>query len=698
MLASARAKLAIALVAVTSAACSAPPEDTPRELSVYTRPAHVGALSSFVAYLPLSAAHLREAADPAAALRQVEPGTAAVAVDIGALTCRECYRLEAVEPLRYIVRAGDKLGAQYGLAALLEHAGLRFYHPFRSYVPTALSWPRGGPGFDTVVEPKMSVRGLHMHTLHPIEGYYAALEPSEQNLEQMRRIIDWVAKNRGNRLMWVLLDNITTNADNEKRYKDHTRAILAEAHARGIEINARLQLFGSGNLQHAFDLIEGDEPDLGAAIDGRLKIALDGLDYDAVGISFGEFFSEQPQRFVDTLDLLYERLQKLKPGIELAAQIHVGNQKDQRVQFKGEELQYYFLVKHANPAIVKSVHTVMYYTLFGDAGGAYQHDEFNEHREFLLERLRAGQHVRYFPETAYWVTFDNSVPAYLPLYIRSRWLDIDEIGKRTPSGLDDHVLFSSGWEWGYWQHDVAALRMSFAPPQSYLATLQQMFAPWLGGSGARVAQVIFELAELQQRALIDQRLAPYLAGRDSVLDLGRKLDPPIISQPDRPSLEEIKAYDQSKRDAFTRSVLEPLAALRDGIAALAARLRGFGLDTRQNPFAAELVDAFEITEARARFVTALFSAALALAAEKPIDTFSAAMDQALADGKAIVARRHGALFYPEPERLLPRRPNATFYPFGYLHQAHTLCYWVREHALLARLAGTGKPSVPNCAL
>ena len=142
MLASARAKLAIALVAVTSAACSAPPEDTPRELSVYTRPAHVGALSSFVAYLPLSAAHLREAADPAAALRQVEPGTAAVAVDIGALTCRECYRLEAVEPLRYIVRAGDKLGAQYGLAALLEHAGLRFYHPFRSYVPTALSWPR----------------------------------------------------------------------------------------------------------------------------------------------------------------------------------------------------------------------------------------------------------------------------------------------------------------------------------------------------------------------------------------------------------------------------------------------------------------------------------------------------------------------------------------------------------------------------
>src|SRR6185503_18193487 len=101
--------------------------------------------------------------------------------------------------------------------------------------------------------------------------------------------------------------------------------------------------------------------------------------------------------------------------------------------------------------IVPQVHTVMYYDLFEDAGGAYHHQDFAEHRAFLFDRLRTGLPVTYKPETAYWVAFDNSVPMYLPLYVRSRWLDLDRIHAQAAAAghadLAEHVLFSSGWEW-----------------------------------------------------------------------------------------------------------------------------------------------------------------------------------------------------------------------------------------------------------
>jgi hypothetical protein len=70
-----------------------------------------------------------------------------------------------------------------------------------------------------------------------------------------------------------------------------------------------------------------------------------------------------------------------------------------------------------------------------DAGGAYAHDTFDEHRAFLEENLAAGETVGYFPETAFWVAFDNSGPTYLPLYVRSRWTDLAAF-----RDLEDHGI------------------------------------------------------------------------------------------------------------------------------------------------------------------------------------------------------------------------------------------------------------------
>ena len=93
---------------------------------------------------------------------------------------------------------GDPLGIQYGLADVLEAMNYRFYHPYRSYIPEELEPPDLMDIIGEVQVPEMLRRGLHLHTLHPIEGYYDFWEPSEENLERAYRVIDWTIKNRGN--------------------------------------------------------------------------------------------------------------------------------------------------------------------------------------------------------------------------------------------------------------------------------------------------------------------------------------------------------------------------------------------------------------------------------------------------------------------------------------------------------------------
>ena len=125
------------------------------------------------------------------------------------------------------------------------------------------------------------------------------------------------------------------------------------------------------------------------------------------------------------------------------------------------------IVKFCDAALIPELHTVMFYDLYEDAGGAYGHDDFAEHRAYLLDRIAAGQPAAYFPESAYWVAFDDSVQLYLPLYVRSRWLDLDRLAADPAAHgkpLDEHLIFSSGWEWGYWLGDYAALRASYQRP------------------------------------------------------------------------------------------------------------------------------------------------------------------------------------------------------------------------------------------
>jgi hypothetical protein len=270
------------------------------------------------------------------------------------------------------------------------------------------------------------------------------------------------------------------------------------------------------------------------------------------------------------------------------------------------------------------------------------------------------------------------------VYIYTRWLDMNMLG---PS-LQQHVLFSSGWEWGYWQNDYLTLRGTFEASDSWQAPVEAMLAP-LGQKGAALAAQIEQLATVQHHALIEQRLASYMAGTDFLIEGAY---PQIISQPHRPSVAEIAALSPADRAAYEANVLAPLDQLASDTDAVAKAVTALG--GTDDPWIAEIRDGAAVDAARVKFIAALYRALTTQLDGGTPDAQLAAADAALADAKTIVARRHAHLHDPDPKRILESDSNnATIYKYGYLSEADTLCYWNRER-IQARTQILGETDTP----
>lgn len=594
----------------------------------------------------------------------------------------EGYSLQEDSPLHFTVGAHDVLGAQYGVAAALENLGFRFRHPFDPYVPLA---PRDEGAAGASHAPQVRVRGLHIHTLHPIEGYFALWEPSAGSTSDAHRIIDWVIKNRGNYLQWAALDDIIKDPSAHTAWQTFTRELIDYAHARGVRIGIDFELFGKSNLQEAFDLVDdttGMVP-IADQVAARLPLLTQDLPFDVYDLSFGEFFDADPQLLIDAINEVRDQLRTLAPQAEMHALVHVGA--TQRVTYMGMDMLYYFLVKYADPSVVPDIHSVMYYDLFEDAGGAYQHTDFSEHRQYLEDRMCAHQPAAYHPEDAYWVAFDDSVPMFDPIYVHSRLLDLQMLAASGCGPLDEHLIFSSGWEWGYWLNDYASLRASYEleDPATVIAGA---YAPDLGSAAA---SIVDDLASEQHRALLVEHLAGYMAGRDAVIDAGRMLN--IISQPDRIT------FDQLTPDmvgSFSQNVIAPLSAHAAAMDALGKRLAKLSLS--DSKWGREVRDGLTIDRLRADFVLATYGAVIAHLTggdeKTPLATAAALLEQA----KTVVAGRHHDLHDTHGRRIAEQPTNHTSYQFGYLHMADTLCYWRRELTQVENILGTSTDTPSSC--
>lgn len=621
------------------------------------------------------------------------PATTEVTIREGNL-CSECYEVES-ERGQVEIRAGGILGAQYGLAHWLESRGVRFVHPNYAHVPGRVVRKEGSVPDTGALEgsPQIARRGLHLHTLHPIETL-ASFWTDEGDIEDAKRVIDWVVKNRGNYLTWPALDDIDDPA-RHAAWHARTKQIIEYGHTRGLKFSIGVQLFASGNLQRAFhlvDLADTSEDDLERVLRERLDLLAD-LGLDELGVSFGEFFQEDPARFIELANRSSQIAIDQLSLDAVHATIHVGE--DLRTDYMDENLIYYFLIKHV-PNVTPWVHTVMYYNLTDPASGAYHHDNFHEHRDFLYEKIRAGEEVTYFPESAYWIAFDNSVPLYLPLYPYSRWLDLKQTLDATGGLPTGHVIFSSGWEWGYWQTDLLALQASYALPDTFEAQVETFWSAW--GADEAASKLMLAMAEAQHTYLLGEELGGYLAGWDTVLNIGALAN--IVSQPLVTRVHRLARAEQAERDGFSETTLAALLAFA---AAQQEALDDFreatkGLDLQR--VMQELRDGAEVTTLRARYVATLYQAAV-LGLDGGQGQLELLEDAAelREEAQRWVSARHGRLFAGPSSPLIDASyENPTIYPYGYLWPADALCYWDREMIELKNQLGLSSDTVPDCTV
>ncbi len=689
--------IAIAIVAAAAAVLAAGCGDNvPGNISVIVAndAPWAEALDDFVALTPATglAVQLVDRVEPPA---DDVAGFQVAVIDDASIPL-EGFRLDAIAGTErsFAVHAHDVLGAQYGVADALEQLGLRFRHPFDTLVP-------GAPALESdtsadlgiVHQPQVRVRGLQLHTLHPIESYFAVTVPSPGATDDFHRIVDWLVKNRGNYLQWTPLDNIY-DPTQYAAWQPFVRELIDYAHARGIRVGINVELFGASNLQQSFDLIDDASAPVAPQIAARVALLTHDLPFDVYDISFGEFSGEDPQSFIDALNAATAEIHALAPAAEVHAVIHVGG--NLLVTYMGQTMIYYFLVAFADPSIIADVHTVMYFDLFEPTDGAYQMSDFSPHREYLRQHMCAGQRASYFPEDAYWITFDDAVPLFLPLYVRSRWYDLEQLALAAPppcAPLDEHLVFSSGWEWDYWLHDTTSLRNSYELPASPLESIARQLTPDLGHD---VAQIVADLANAQHDALIGQSLDAYMAGRDALDDAGVAIGD--ISQPSRTSFDDLVSTTAEERGAFASTTLAQISAHAAALDALLARFDALAVPASR--WAGEIRDGLVVDGARAHFVAASYRAVLDHLAgdEASVVDDVAATNAALATAQAAVQRRDGDLHDTHGSRLIARAPNDTIYPYGYLYMADTLCYWNRELDQLSAVLDNTNAAARSCDL
>lgn len=163
-------------------------------------------------------------------------------------------------------------------------------------------------------------------------------------------------------------------------------------------------------------------------VDAQLEAA--GPDLAEFGIHFGptEVTVTPDQQTVDWINWAGRRVLSRRPDLPVSINNHItGSQPTEHFGDLGCPTgtnesgygDYYDLSFHTDPRLGVRVHTVMFYPLEGPAH-VYNQKTF-AHKLCLMERASAqGRPLVYFPEGSWWLSFDNPVPVYLPLYMWAR--------------------------------------------------------------------------------------------------------------------------------------------------------------------------------------------------------------------------------------------------------------------------------------
>ncbi|MCB9489006.1 MAG: hypothetical protein H6684_09775 [Deltaproteobacteria bacterium] len=572
--------------------------------------------------------------------------------------------------VEFVIAGADDRGTAYGLYDIVEAAGIHYFHPEQNYIPSTLVFPEE---WDVNEAPGYGRRGFHWHTMHPTPHSEFLQRDRPDYLEYAKHLIDYTVRNKQNYMQWELLKTVDWDAT-----KDHFRRIVDYAHERGVDVGIVVtwvfaqqkawKLLPSTKEEHKEELHEG--------IDQLMEVPWDHIHLEMGSSEFTKVQDTlQVTWFNDTVEYLAEKYAPTDASVK----IHVSS--DQEAENYGD-INFNFLPQFADPRLGVYPHTVQFYDLQGRAP-SYGNDSFEFMYEWMLGRV-GERKVYYYPESAYWVTFDINVPLYLPVYIPNRWNDIQLL---KDAGIDGHVTFTSGHEFEYWLNDWTISRGLWDTSEDWKDMIGE-FTSIFGPVGGDVKDIIIELAEHQEATLNDEDLIAYLCGLDTWDELGFLLGAATHVKPIR--FKDVYAMSANELAEFQGDIvvkLENVAAKYDAFYERATELRG-QVPEKAMPWFDEFVDSLAINKLRANHMFQLYVGATAARfLELGIDNgnpdaAAEAFDKALAitdEFLALMTIREQSFRYPKEMSTAWER-SLTSYDYKYLWHAHTAYFYRRYEA------------------
>ncbi|MCS6789632.1 MAG: hypothetical protein NZ580_01420 [Bacteroidia bacterium] len=557
-----------------------------------------------------------------------------------------------LQPLseRCQLRASDFFGWAHALYFLLEAKhGFLFPHP-----KVILRIPPAKPLHKLQVVPRFRYRGFHLHTQHPIELTEALHTPFFPNAEaEVKAYIDWLARNRQNYFEFCLLRTVSL-----RDWVPYFRRIVAFARERGVEVGIDLSL--RMQQQRAFQLLPcySLKSRRKRLWQGLSQIASTGATHLNVELTSAEFVGKNWGRWIDTL-LSYAKAL----GLQVMTRQHVVPPEAYTVgSFRPSQLP---------KEVTLCVHSVMCYGLQDTFTPVYRCKSFRHLYESLVGE-KPHRRVWYYPETAYWVTFDNSVPVWLLSYLRSRLEDILLV-----EGIaEGHLTFSSGWDAGYWLFDWSVARWSWKIEGETPFPAEGLVCLF-GGDTARWNAIV----RFQDSLMVGRDVLSLITPTTPIDEISWNRLPPF--QPRLPA----PPWKIARRPERYRSILESrIEGMQTALAKWAAWNAAIPpLDPERRVLWDELEAAWEITRLRVTFRYYWLQALLHHKSSLYIDS----LRQTLSQAQAVVKRLPVRYPHAEQARLCHAGKKGCQHPhpsyrFGYFFPARTLHFWERERGQVER--------------
>jgi hypothetical protein len=618
-------------------------------------------------------------------------------------------------------RPHGNLGTLHAVYSALEELGFAFLHPLAPNKPETLRLPAAA--VNRVETPRWEKREIHLHTQHPLEltevlqgwgpGGPQDAAGFEAMIPEWERFVEWCVANQQNGVEWFLLwaESWKEFADSPTRMA-RLRKLVDKAHAYGISAGIDAPIAFA--QQHSYRLLrqQGQLPDELAQIRARIDDVMT-ADFDFFGIEAGtsEFTAPAPDRMLAWMNEATKHLDE-KYQVPNFIKVHASTGQTAKgfadPNAPGKDINFNFLPHYADPRLGVLPHTVQHYSLT-DPAPTYGNTNFGYIRTFLQEQV-GRRPVVWYPETAYWVSFDVDVPLFLPVYAERRLYDLRLLASDEDKGLmgrgvhagkrmDGQLIFSSGWEWGYWLNDVIAARAAWNPRMatgSHIDAFAQALEPAMrvfGAAAPEVTTLIVDTVKAEQALLIEGRIKgqppasiyqrngqAYLQGSETWDDVSKLVDETKMTQPTRLGLVDMR-NPLHGGPGYSKEIEPLLAEMKTTFTALADRAQALEgkIPPRAAPLFKDISAALRMTALRARQVHGLYDYV-----DGYFDTPQAARLVRLQDARSALdaavtlVKAHESNYRVPVDRIAGFRPNPTAYSYGYLWTVRSLHYWWRD--------------------